>query len=85
MAEDGQQTMARGPQALGVRLGGRECPQAFGLLVGPLLLFLHPIFFIYSKIIHSKVLGHLELCRIGLSDFLLFGPEFQLPIFSLFI
>ena len=65
--------------------GGRACPHPCGHLVGPLWYFLHPIFFIYSKIILRKFSGLLELCRIGLSDLLLSGPEFQLLAFSLFV
>ena len=56
-----------------------------GHLVGPLLLFLCPIFFIYSKIILRKVSGHLELCRIGISDLLISDLEFKLPAFFLFM
>jgi len=64
----------------------RGCaPQACGFLVGPLLVFLPPIFFIYSKIILRKFSGHLELCRIAISVSPLSGPEFQLPAFSLFM
>ena len=69
----------------GAPMGVRRAPHPCGYLVGPLWYFLRPIFFIYSKIILRKVSGHLELCRIGISDLLLSGPEFQLPSFSLFM
>ena len=41
--------------------------------------------FIYSKIIIRKFLAHLEMCIIGISDVAFLGPEFQLPVFSLFV
>ena len=49
-----------------------------GHLGAPPLIFFLPVFFIYSKIILHKFSGRLELCRIGPSDLLLSGPEFQL-------
>jgi hypothetical protein len=55
------------------------------LLGGPPLVILSPIFFIYSKIILHKFLGHLELWRIAIFVVALLGPEFQLPAISLFM
>ena len=59
-----------GGRAQGVGRALHPC----GWLVAPLWYFLRPIFFIYSKKILRKVSGHLELCRIGISDLLLSGP-----------
>ena len=83
--EDGHRRPAGWPTRQGARPGGRVCPYPCGCLVGPLWYFLRPVFFIYSKIILCKFSGLLELCRIGLSDLLLFGLEFQLSAFSLFM
>ena len=66
IAEDGHQRPARWPTSQGCT--HHPC----GYLVGPLWYFLRPIFFIYSKIILRKISGLLELCRIDLSDLLLF-------------
>ena len=60
-------------------------PQACGHLLGPLLLFLQPVFFIYSKTILRKFSAHLEMCRIGNSDVAFSSSEFQLPSLSLFV
>ena len=76
----------QGPHKLrGAPRGVGRAPQACGFLVGPLLVFVLPIFFIYSKIILRKFSGHLELCRIAISISPLSGPEFQLPAISLFM
>ena len=53
--------------------------------VGPLWYLFVPIFFIYCKTILRKFLAHLEMCRIGNFDVAFSGPEFQLPVFSLFV
>jgi hypothetical protein len=53
--------------------------------VGPFLVFLSPVFFIYSKIILHKFSGHLELWRIAISVVAFLGPEFQPPAISLFM
>ena len=81
----GTEGLPGGPQGRGHAQGARARPHPCGYLVGPLWYFLRPIFFIYSKIILRKFSGLLELCRIGLLDLLLPGPEFQLPAFSLFM
>jgi len=60
-------------------------PQACGCLVGPPLMFLFPIFFIYSKIILYQFSCHLELWRIGAYDIALSNQEFQLLTISLFM
>jgi hypothetical protein len=73
IAKDGDQRPARWPTShRGAPWGVGRAPQACGCLVGPPLVFLRPIFFIYSKIILRKFSGLLELCRIGLSYLLLF-------------
>ena len=57
----------QGPHKLRRRAqGGRACPQACGCLVGPLLVILSPVFFIYSKIILHEISAHFETCRIGI-------------------
>jgi len=53
--------------------------------VGPLWYFFSPVFFIYSIKNVRKILGQLELYRIGISVVAILGPEFQLPAFSLFM
>jgi hypothetical protein len=56
-----------------------------GQLVGPLCYLFSPVFFIYSiKNLH-EISGQLELCRLGISDVAISGPEFQLPALSLFM
>jgi hypothetical protein len=59
-------------------VGGRARPQACRCLVGPLILFLSLIFFLYFKTILRKFSGHLELLRISTSSVAFSGPEFQL-------
>jgi hypothetical protein len=56
-----------------------------GQLVAPLWYFFTPVFFIYLMKNLREVSSHLELCRIGISVVAISGPEFQLPVFSLFI
>ena len=86
IAEDGHRRPARGAiSPRGTPRGVGCAPQARGHLVGPLWYFLHPIVFIYSKIIFQKISGLLELCRIVCSDLLLSGTEFQLLALSLFL
>jgi hypothetical protein len=53
--------------------------------VGPLWYLFSPVFFIYSIKNLREVSGQLKLCRIGISNVAISGPEFQLPVFSLFI
>ena len=65
--------------------GGRHALMPSGHLGGPLWYFFSPIFIIYSKIILCKISAHLEMCRIGISDIAFSGPEFQLPVISLFV
>jgi hypothetical protein len=48
-------------------------------------MILLPIFFINSKIILHKFLGHLDLWRICISVVAFSGPEFHLPVISLFM
>jgi hypothetical protein len=56
-----------------------------GQLVGPLWYFFSPVFFIYSIKNLCEISGQLELCRIGIFDVAISGPEFQLPAFSIFM
>jgi len=86
IAEDGVWRPARRPTShRGAPWGVGRAPQACGCLVGPPLVFLRPIFFIYSKINLREISAHLEMCRIGISDIAFSGPEFQLPVFSLLV
>jgi hypothetical protein len=49
----------------------------------PVSLF-SSIFYIFNKNLR-EVSSQLELCRIGISAVAISGPEFQPPVFSLFI
>ena len=66
IAKDGHRRTVRGPTRPGARPGDRARPPPLWLAGGPLWYFLHPIFFIYSKMIFCEVSGLLVLCRIGL-------------------
>jgi hypothetical protein len=50
----------------------------------PLVFLFSNIFYIFNKKIR-EILGHLEIRRIGIFVVAISGPEFQLPVFSLFI
>ena len=66
IAEDGRRGPARGPTRTGVHPGVGRALHPCGWQVAPLWCFLHPTFFIYSKIILYEVSGLLELCRIDI-------------------
>jgi hypothetical protein len=74
-----------GPHKASGRAQGGRSLLPCGQLVGPLWYFFSPVFFIYSIKNLREVSGQLELCRIGISDLAISGPEFQLPAFSLFM
>jgi hypothetical protein len=50
----------------------------------PLVFLFSSIFYIFNKNLY-EVSSQLELYRIGISDVVISGPEFQLPAFSLFM
>ena len=62
----GARSGPRPPRGTRARLGGWRALVPRGHLGGPLLYFLLPVFFIYSKIILCEILAHLEMCRIGI-------------------
>ena len=77
----------RRPQPTRARLGGLGWRTQVGCahLVAPLWWLLAPVFLTYSKIILRKILAHLEMCIIGISNIAFSGPEFQLSAFSLLV
>ena len=81
IAKDGHRRANRGPTRQGARPGGRACPPPSCPGCGSPLVFLLLNIFIISKNNFRGVSGLLELCRIGLSDLLLF--QSRIPAVSI--